>query len=302
MFMKTVVLIPAYNEEKTIAKVVKDFRKELPKADILVFDNNSKDKTAELAKKAGAKVVRAEKQGKGHVVQKMFSDVDADVYVMVDGDDTYPAEYVHGLMKPVVSNEADMVVGMRMNGFKKEEKALLHKIGNTAIKWSLNLCFPTKVKDMLSGYRVFNRDIVKNLNLLSSGFTIETEMTIKALEGGYRIKEIPIKYRERPKGSVSKLKSFEDGKYILQTILELFRDHRPMQFFLAWAGLMWAIAIGFLMPIFSQLIYGQVDNITNLIMMIFFVILGLQMFVAGFLASSTKRHTEEMMHMLRRTR
>ncbi|MEM4245068.1 MAG: glycosyltransferase [Candidatus Nanoarchaeia archaeon] len=300
--MRIAVLIPAYNEEKTIAKVVKDFRKELPKADILVFDNNSRDKTAKLARKAGAKVVKAEKQGKGNVVQKMFSEVDADVYVMVDADDTYPAEYVHKLIKPIVKNEADMTVGMRMNGFVKEEKALLHKIGNKLILWSLNLCFPTKIKDMLSGYRAFNRDIVKNLNLLSGGFTIETEMTIKALEGGYRIKEIPIKYRARPKGSHSKLKSFEDGKYILQTVLQLFRDHRPMQFFLAWATLMWAIAIGFTIPIFSDIITGEVRNLTNLIMMVFFIILGLQMFMAGFLASSTKRHTEEMMHLLRKVR
>ncbi|MFH1210291.1 MAG: glycosyltransferase [archaeon] len=300
--MRIAVLIPAYNEEKTIAKVVKDFRRELPRADILVFDNNSKDKTAKLAKKAGARVVRAEKQGKGHVVQKMFNEVEADVYVMVDGDDTYPAEYVHEIIKPIVGNEADMTVGERMNGFVKEEKAFLHKLGNKMILWSLNACFPTKIKDMLSGYRAFNKDIVKNLNLLSSGFTIETEMTIKALENGYRIKEIPIKYRERPKGSVSKLKSWEDGTFIMQTILQLFRDHRPMQFFLAGAGVMWAVAIGFLLPIFTELMTGEVSNITNLVMMTFFIILGLQMFMAGFLASSTKRHTEELMHLVRRTR
>lgn len=300
--MKVAVLIPAYNEEKTIAKVVKDFRKELPKADILVYDNNSKDRTAKLARKAGATVVKAEKQGKGNVVQKMFNEVDADVYVMVDGDDTYPADAVHELIKPIMNNEADMVVGMRMNGFVKEEKAFLHKLGNKLILWSLNLCFPTKVKDMLSGYRAFNKDIVKNLNLLSSGFTIETEMTIKALEGGYRIKEVPIKYRQRPKGSVSKLKTFEDGQFIMQTILQLFRDHRPMQFFLAGTFVMWAVAIGFMVPIFTELITGQVRNITNLVMMTFFIILGLQMFMAGFLASSTKRHTEELMHLLRRTR
>lgn len=300
--MKTVVLIPAYNEEKTIAKVVRDFRKELPKADIIVYDNNSKDRTNVLAKKAGAKVVKAEKQGKGNVVQKMFDEVDADVYVMVDGDDTYPAEYVHDLINPIFDNEADMTMGMRMNGFVKEEKAFLHKIGNKMILWSLNVCFPTKIKDMLTGYRAFNKDIVKNFNLLSSGFTIETEMTIKALENGYRIKEIPIEYRERPKGSISKLKSFEDGKYIMQTILQLFRDHRPMQFFLGLAFFMWAIALGFTVPIFSELITGEVDNLTNLIMMVFFIILGLQMFVAGFLASSTKRHSEEMMHFLRKVR
>ncbi len=300
--MKTAVLIPAYNEEKTIAKVVKDFRRELPKADILVYDNNSKDRTAKLARKAGAKVVKAEKQGKGNVVQKMFSEVEADVYVMVDGDDTYPAEYVHELIKPIIRNEADMVVGMRMNGFVKEEKALLHKIGNNAIKWSLNLCFPTKVKDMLSGYRGFNKDIVKNLNLMSSGFTIETEMTIKALESGYRIKEVPIKYRERPKGSVSKLKTWDDGTFIMQTILQLFRDHRPMQFFLAGALVMWGIGVGFLAPIFTEVITGEVRNITNLVMTVFFIILGLQMFVAGFLASSTKRHTAELMHLIRKVR
>jgi len=300
--MRTAVLIPAYNEEKTIAKVVRDFRRELPKAEILVFDNNSKDETAKLARKAGARVVKAERQGKGNVVQKMFKEIEAELYIMVDADDTYPAEEVHKIIEPITKNEADMVMGMRMNSYVKEEKKLMHKIGNKLILWSLNLCFPTKIKDMLTGYRAFNRETVKNMNLLSTGFTIETEMTVKALEGGYRIKEVPIRYRERPEGSVSKLKSWEDGTYILQTILKLFRDHRPMQFFLVWAAFMWAIAIGFMVPIFNDLMTGQVKNLTNLVMMMLFILLGVQMFITGFTASSVKSHNEELMHLIRSTR
>lgn len=299
--MKIAVLLPAYNEEKTIVKVVKDFKKELPNAKIYVFDNRSSDNTAKLARKAGAVVVKAfERQGKGYVIQKMFSSIGADVYVMADADDTYPAKDVHKLIEPIVSNEADMVVGTRLENFKKEKKQFIHGIGNKMILFSLNACFPTKIKDMLSGYRVFNKYFVKNINLLSRGFSIETEMTIKALEEGFKIKEVPISYRERPKGSESKLNTFADGKLILQTILELFRDHRPMQFFMVLSFFTSAIALGFFVPIASDVFTGDVSNFTNLILTIFFVILSFQLFIAGFLASSVKRAHDEIINTFRK--
>jgi glycosyltransferase involved in cell wall biosynthesis len=200
--MQTItVLIPCLNEEKTIAKVVTDFKQQLPAAKILVYDNGSTDATIEKAKKAGAEVKICYRKGKGNVIKQMFDEVESDIYIMVDGDDTYDAGAIKKLIIPVLRKEADMVVATRMEGFRKEERRLLHNIGNKIILWQLRFCFPSKITDMLSGYRVMTRDVVKNANLLSSGFTVETEMTIKTLENGYRIKEIPCPYKERPKGA-----------------------------------------------------------------------------------------------------
>ena len=217
--MKTAVLIPCYNEELTIEKVIKDFRKELPDADIYVYNNNSKDKTAEIAKRNGAIVKDEYRQGKGNVVRSMFYDIDADIYVMVDGDDTYPAEFVHKLIEPVVNGEADMAIGDRLsNGtYQKENKRHFHEFGNNLVKKGINVLFKTNLKDIMTGYRVFNKKFVKNMPVMSPKFEIETEMSLYALDKKFIIKEIPIIYRDRPEGSESKLITVSDGMKVKTT-------------------------------------------------------------------------------------
>ena len=230
---KIAVLIPCYNEEITIEKVIKDFRRELPNADIYVYDNNSKDKTIEIAQKAGA-IVRCEnRQGKGNVVRTMFREIDADIYVMVDGDDTYPAEFVHQLIEPVKNHEADMAIGDRLsNGtYQQEIKKNFHEFGNNLVRGSINLLFNNKLKDIMTGYRVFNKMFVKNMPVMSPKFELETEMTLFALDKKFRIKEIPIVFRERPDGSESKINTFSDGFKVIKTIIKMFRDHKPLRFF-----------------------------------------------------------------------
>lgn len=239
--MKIAVLIPCYNEELTIEKVIKDFKKELPNADIYVYDNNSKDKTAEIAKKNGAIVKHEYRQGKGNVVRSMFRDVDADIYVMVDGDDTYPAEEVHKLIKPIVEGKADMVIGDRLtNGtYQKENKRHFHEFGNNLVRKSINVLFKTNLKDIMTGYRVFNKIFVKNMPVMSPKFEIETEMSLHALDKKFIIEEIPIVYRDRPAGSVSKLNTVSDGIKVVETIIKMFKDFKPRQFF-------WVISLIFI--------------------------------------------------------
>ena len=236
--MKIAVLIPCYNEELTIEKVVKDFRKELPDADIYVYDNNSKDKTVEKATNAGAIIRYENRQGKGNVVRSMFKDIDADLYVMVDGDDTYPAEFVHDLMKPVIDGQADMCIGDRLtNGtYQQQIKKNFHEFGNKLVRKTINVLFKNKLKDIMTGYRVFSREFVKNMPVMSPGFELETEMTLYALDKRYRIKEIPIVFRERPDGSESKIDTVGDGLKVIKTIFKMFKDYKPRTFF-------WFIAI-----------------------------------------------------------
>ncbi|MDP4177499.1 MAG: glycosyltransferase family 2 protein [Bacillota bacterium] len=235
--MKIAVLIPCYNEELTIGKVIKDFKRELPEADIYVYDNNSKDKTFEIAKKNGAIVKKEYRQGKGNVVRSMFMDIEADCYIMTDGDDTYPAEFVHSLIEPIKNGEADMVIGDRLsNGtYKNENKRAFHNLGNAMVRWLINFIFKSKINDIMTGYRSFDREFVKSIPILSSGFEIETEMSIHALDKRFLIKEIPINYRDRPDGSFSKLNTFNDGMKVLVTIFNLFKDYRPLLFFSIWS-------------------------------------------------------------------
>ena len=231
---KVAVLIPCYNEELTIEKVVTDFKKELPEADIYVYNNNSKDKTVELAKKAGAIVRDEYMQGKGNVVRTMFREIDADIYVMVDGDDTYPAEEVHKLIEPIKSGEADMVIGDRLsNGtYKEENKRRFHEFGNNIVRNTINRLFKSDLKDIMTGYRVFSKFFVKNMPVMSPSFEIETEMTLHALDKKFKIKEIPIIYRDRPEGSSSKLNTFKDGIKVIKTIIKMLKDYKPRKFYL----------------------------------------------------------------------
>ena len=235
---KIAVLIPTYNEEKDIKKVISDFKKELPHADIYVYDNNSTDETVAIAKKAGAIVKYEYNQGKGNVVRRMFREIEADIYIMVDGDDTYPASQVHELIDPILNKKADMVVGDRLsNGsYKRENKKVLHSIGNNLVRNLINHLFNVNLKDIMSGYRVFNRIFVKNMPILSKEFEIETEMTLYALDKRFIIKEIPITYKDRQEDSKSKVNAVRDGMKILKKIFSMFKDYKPKRFF-------WSIAI-----------------------------------------------------------
>lgn len=251
---KIAVLIPCYNEELTIEKVIKDFRKELPEADIYVYNNNSKDRTKEIAIKNGAIVVDEYKQGKGNVLRSQFRDIEADIYVMVDGDDTYPAEFVHQLIEPVRNGQADMTIGDRLsNGtYQKENKRPFHEFGNNLVKKAINVLFDTKLKDIMTGYRVFNKRFVKNMPVLSPKFEIETEMSLYALDKKYIIKEIPIVYRDRPEGSSSKLNTVGDGIKIVKTIARMFKDYKPFKFFGLIALILFIIGLAIGIPVLVE--------------------------------------------------
>lgn len=251
---KIAVLIPCYNEKLTIEKVIKDFRKELPEADIYVYNNNSKDRTKEIAIKNGAIVVDEYKQGKGNVVRSQFRDIEADIYVMVDGDDTYPAEFVHQLIEPVRNGQADMTIGDRLsNGtYQKENKRPFHEFGNNLVKKAINVLFDTKLKDIMTGYRVFNKRFVKNMPVLSPKFEIETEMSLYALDKKYIIKEIPIVYRDRPEGSSSKLNTVGDGIKVVKTIARMFKDYKPFKFFGLIALILFIIGLAIGIPVLVE--------------------------------------------------
>ena len=225
------ILIPCLNEELTIGAVIEQFRKELPEARIYVFDNNSTDHSVEYACEKGALLLRERRQGKGYVVQSMFREINADIYVMVDGDGTYPAASVHALLEPVLNHEADMVVGSRLNSACRSQFHIMNRFGNYLFLWLTRTIFHTHIEDMLSGYRVFNRSIVKQLPLLSGGFAIETELTIKALERGYRVIELPVDLGSRPEGSHSKIRHLRDGLTITNMIFSLARDYKPLTVF-----------------------------------------------------------------------
>src|ERR671927_458027 len=225
------VLVPCYNEEPTVARVVARFREQLPEARVYVFDNNSTDRTADEARRAGAEVFVERRQGKGYVVQSMFRQVDADFYVMVDGDDTYPPEAVHALLATVFAGEADMSVGSRLHAASQSQFKRRNRLANRLVRSTLNFIFRVELTDILSGYRAFSREFVKGLPLFGGGFEIETELTIKAVERGFRLTEVPVNLTHRPEGSHSKIQFVRDGFLILNTTLALFRDYKPLTFF-----------------------------------------------------------------------
>jgi glycosyltransferase involved in cell wall biosynthesis len=226
-----VVLIPCLNEAQTIAKVIGDFQKNLPEAEIIVFDNQSDDQTFMAALEAGARVVSEMRRGKGFVIQSMFRDIEADIYIMVDGDDTYPAERVRALVDPILKNEADMVIGSRITPGSNSRFSILNWWGNKFFLGLINMIFGARLTDILSGYRAMNRRLVKSLPLFEHGFGIEAELTIKALERGFRLQEAPVDLRNRVEGSYSKIRIVRDGLRILLTIFALFRDYKPLTFF-----------------------------------------------------------------------
>jgi glycosyltransferase involved in cell wall biosynthesis len=294
------VLIPCYNEELTIHEVVNDFRRELPDAHIYVFDNNSSDDTIGEAERAGALVFREGRQGKGYVVQTMFRRVDADIYIMVDGDSTYSPAAVHELIAPVLRGEADMVVGTRLHSLSTSEFKQLNRFGNRFFLWVVNSIFNVQLTDMLSGYRAFTRGFVKGVPLFSRGFEIETELTIKALEQGHRIVEIPIDLTTRPEGSFSKIKIAKDGVIILNTILALFRDYKPLTFFGA-IGLLVAL-VGLAAGLFVTYEFfetGLVERLPLAVFSVGAVLAGMLLATVGLVLHTIARRFRELNFQLR---
>jgi len=294
------ILVPCYNEELTIADVVRQFHVQLPDAAIYVFDNNSSDRTADEARRAGAIVCRELRQGKGHVVQSMFHEVDADIYIMVDGDGTYSATAVHELIAPILDREADMVVGSRLHRRAQSEFRRLNRFGNRLFEAILNWLFGVRLTDILSGYRAFSRRFVKDIPLFTGGFEIETELTIKALERGYRIVEVPTNLGRRPEGSHSKIRWVRDGILILNTILALFRDYKPLTFFGA-AGLVFMVAglIPGTIVILEFLRIGLVLRLPSAVLAVGLVLCGMLLVIAGLIVHTIVRRFQELDYQLR---
>lgn len=280
---KIAVLIPCYNEAKTISKVVKDFKEILPDAVIYVYDNNSTDGTPEIARRAGAVVKGEYQQGKGNVIRRMFREIDAECYIMTDGDDTYPAEYARQMVDMVLERQVDMVVGDRLSStYFTENKRPFHNFGNSLVRKSINILFKNDIKDIMTGYRAFSFEFVKTFSVLSKGFEIETEMSIHAVDKNMYVENCVIEYRDRPEGSESKLNTYSDGLKVLRTIGRLYRTYKPMGFFGLIALLLFLLAGGFFIPVFSTYIRtGLVPNFPTLIACGFTAIAAIQAFFAG---------------------
>lgn len=280
---KIAILIPCYNEEKTIEKVIRDFQINLPEAKIYVYNNNSTDRTAELAEKAGAIVRNEYMQGKGNVVRRMFREVNAECYIMTDGDDTYPAGYATEMAELVLKKNADMVVGDRLSAtYFSENKRPFHNFGNDLVRKSINILFNNDIKDIMTGYRAFSYEFVKTFPILSEGFEIETEMSIHAVDKNMYVENVVINYRDRPEGSVSKLNTYSDGIKVLRTIIRLYRTYKPMRFFGAIAALLAVLSVVFSMPvIMTYFRTGLVPQFPTLIVCGFTMIAAIQSFFAG---------------------
>jgi glycosyltransferase involved in cell wall biosynthesis len=292
---KIAVLIPCYNEAKTVAKVVKDYKKALPEATIYVYDNNSSDGTDKLAKKAGAVVRYEYKQGKGNVVRSMFRQIDAECYLMIDGDDTYPKENAREMCELILNGKADMVIGDRLSStYFTENKRPFHNFGNKIVRFSINKLFKCQVKDIMTGYRAFSYDFVKGFPVLSKGFEIETEMTIHAVDKNYKLVEVPVTYRDRPEGSESKLSTYSDGFKVLKTIATLFKEYKPSAFFNIIAILFLIVGICIGLPAYiGYFKTGLVEKFPSLIVSCFSFMISLLFWVTGILLQViVKKHKQ----------
>lgn len=285
---KIAVLIPCYNEAMTIEKVVKDAKAALPEATIYVYDNNSTDDTATIAQNAGAIVRYEYQQGKGNVIRRMFREIDAECYLMIDGDDTYPLEFARQMTDCVLNKKTDMVVGDRLSStYFTVNKRPFHNFGNSIVRKSINLLFKSNVKDIMTGYRAFSYGFVKTFPVLSKGFEIETEMTIHAVNNNMLIENVVIDFRDRPEGSESKLNTYSDGIKVLKTIVKLFKNYRPFAFFNTIALLLASVSIGFFIPVFITYVKTHlVPNFPTLIMCGFVMLAALQSFFAGMILSN----------------
>jgi len=285
---KIAVLIPCYNESKTIDKVVRDFRRALPEATIYVYDNNSSDGTGEIARKAGAVVRRERMQGKGSVIRRMFREINADCYVMTDGDDTYPAEYAPEMVRLVLEEQADMVVGDRLSStYFTENKRPFHNMGNELVRSSINRLFGSDIKDIMTGYRAFSYAFVKTYPVLAKGFEIETDMTIHAITRNMLVRNVVVDYRDRPTGSVSKLNTYKDGAKVLLTIARMYRNYKPFAFFGLLSLVLMIVSLAFFAPVLMEYLEtGLVPRFPTLIVCMFGLLAALQLFVAGVILST----------------
>lgn len=302
---KIAVLIPCYNESKTIRKVVEDYKKALPEADIYVYDNNSSDHTDEIAKKAGAIVKYEYRQGKGNVIRSMFKDIDADCYLMIDGDDTYPAENAKEMCDLILDKKADMVIGDRLSStYFTENKRPFHNFGNRLVRGLINFLFESDVRDIMTGYRAFSYEFVKTFPVLSKGFEIETEMTIHALDKNFLLKEVKVGYRDRPAGSVSKLNTYRDGFRVLKTIGRLFKEYKPTIFFSLLSLLFLIISFAFGIPVFAEYFKtGLVPRYPTLIFSGFMLMIAIILFACGLILEVVvKKHRQLFELMLINTK
>lgn len=290
--MKLAVIIPCYNEDITIRKVVSDFKKELPEADVYVYDNNSTDNTIKEATEAGAIVRKETIQGKGAVVLSMFLEVDADYYIMVDGDDTYPAEATREMLRVTLDKKADMVIGDRLSNktYLAENKRPFHNFGNDLVRKLINKFFHSNLNDILSGYRLFSRRFVKNYSSLISGFELETDLTIYCLNYDFRIEEVPIEYRDRPEGSESKLNTFTDGYRVIRLFLDLYRLYRPLSFFSILSAFFFVAGIvAGIFPILEQIKYQYVYKVPTAIAAVSLVIVAVLLFICGLILDNISK-------------
>lgn len=296
---KIAVLIPCYNESKTIVKVVEDWKKELPEATIYVYDNNSNDNTAEIAKAAGAIVRHEYQQGKGNVIRRMFREIDAEAYIMIDGDDTYPAEFGREMVDKVLDRKVDMVVGDRLSStYFTENKRPFHNFGNTLVRKSINLLFKNDIKDIMTGYRAFSYNFVKTFPVLSKGFEIETEMSIHAVDKNMLVENVVIDYRDRPDGSESKLNTYSDGLKVLKTIARLYRTYKPLNYFSILSLFLIILSTVFMCPVLK--IYfktGEVPNFPTLIVCCFVYLSAIISFFVGLLLSNSVQKNRQDFEM-----
>lgn len=299
MMDKIAILIPCYNEAATIEKVVTDMRSAVPEATVYVYDNNSTDNTAAIAARAGAVVRREYAQGKGNVIRRMFREIDAECYLMTDGDDTYPAEFAAEMCRYVLEQQVDMVIGDRLSStYFTENKRPFHNLGNTLVRKSINLIFHTDIKDVMTGYRAFSYQFVKTFPVLSKGFEIETEMTIHTVDKNMLYKNVVIQYRDRPEGSVSKLNTYSDGFKVLMTIARLFKNYRPLGFFSLLALGLTVLAAVFFVPVFADFLRtGMVDKFPTLIVCGFVALTAIISFFAGMVLDTIKQKNRQDFEM-----
>ena len=296
---KIAVLIPCYNEAVTIKKVINDFQKVLPEATIYVYDNNSSDNTAEIAKAEGA-VVRSEyQQGKGNVIRRMFRDIDAECYIMTDGDDTYPAEFAREMCDKVLERNVDMVVGDRLSStYFEENKRPFHNFGNSIVRASINTIFKSDIKDIMTGYRAFSYNFVKTFPVLSKGFEIETEMTIHTVDKNMFCENVVIEYRDRPEGSESKLNTYSDGFKVLLTIARLFKNYKPFPIFLMIALVLFLLSVGFFIPVLITFFKtGMVDKIPTVIVCGITMLASIISFFSGLVLDTIKQKNRQDFEM-----
>lgn len=292
---KIAVLIPCYNEAATIKKVVTDFHESLPEAVIYVYDNNSTDDTARLAEEAGAVLRHEYQQGKGNVIRRMFREIDAEVYIMVDGDDTYPADVAPELVAPILEKQADMVVGDRLSStYFTENKRRFHNFGNDLVRKCVNQIFHSSIQDVMTGYRAFSYQFVKTYPVTSKGFEIETEMSIHAVERNMQMENVVIAYRDRPDGSESKLNTCSDGFKVLMTILSLYKNYKPLQFFGSISMVLAFVSIGFFIPVFlDYLKVGLVAKFPTLFMCGFVFLLAMLLFSVGLILQTLRQRDRQ---------